>query len=147
MELKLVKNDRGVTLVEVLVAIVILSIVLGSIMNFFPQMGFINGQNQKKAQAISTAKQVLINWQNDDGVQEYLKGSSTATPLVQPLNQDTNYYYFQTSSGDFDVNIKIAKNPPTNFQAGSTSIRFIQVQVQNQQNKVTSETYGYITLN
>jgi hypothetical protein len=120
-------------------------------MNFFPQMGFINGQNQEKAQAVNTAKQVLIDWQSDEGVQGFLKGSQTATLPVQPLNQpDPAYFYFQTSiqtsNGNFDVNIKIAKNAPTNFQAGTTSVRFIQVQVQNQQNKVSSETYGYITL-
>lgn len=145
--MKLVKNDRGVTLVEVLAAVVILAIVLGSIMNFFPQLGFINVQNQEKAQAVNTAKQVLIDWQDDGAVQDFLKTSQTAALPVQPLNQpDPTYYYFQTSNGNFDVNIKIAKNPPSNFQAGSVSIRFIQVQVENKQNQVTSETYGYITL-
>ncbi|MDP4156096.1 MAG: prepilin-type N-terminal cleavage/methylation domain-containing protein [Bacillota bacterium] len=145
--MELVKNDRGVTLVEILAAVVILAIVLGSIMNFFPQLGFLNGQNQEKAQAVSTAKQILIEWQNDNGVHNFLKGSQNATMPVQSLNQpDQNYYYFQTTSGDFDVNIKIAKKPPANFQAGTTSVRFIQVQVKNTQNKVTSETYGYITL-
>ncbi len=76
--MKLVRNEKGVTLIEILAAVVILSIILVSLMNFFPQMGFINKLNGEKSQAINTAKQVLIDWQNDNGVEAFLKGDSSA---------------------------------------------------------------------
>ena len=46
--MKLVENEKGLTLIEVLASIVILSIILVSIMNFFPQMGLMNKTNARK---------------------------------------------------------------------------------------------------
>ena len=82
--MKLVRNEKGVTLIEVLATVVILSIILVSVMNFFPQVGLINNVNGEKSQAISTAKQVLIDWQNDSGVEAFLKGDSSAIIALQP---------------------------------------------------------------
>jgi type II secretory pathway component PulJ len=83
--MELVKNEKGVTLIEVLAAIVILMIILGSVMNFFPQIGFVNKSNEEKAEAINTAKLILHNWQNDSNVKNFLKTpSDTAALTYQP---------------------------------------------------------------
>ena len=60
-------------------------------------------------------------------------------------HDDENYYYFKTTEGNYDVSIKMAKNPPLNFTSGPSQVRFIQVQLLKKQS-VVSETYGYITL-
>lgn len=144
--MKLARNEKGVTLIEVLAAVVILSIVLVSLMNFFPQMSLINKVNSEKSQAINTAKQILIDWKNDKGVEDFLKGDSSAILPAAVDHSDINYYYYRIIRGNYDVNIKIAKNPPQNFPSGPSLVRFIQVQLLNKQNTVVSETYGYIIL-
>ncbi len=143
------RNEKGVTLIEVLTAAVILSIVLISIMNVFPQMSIINKVNGNKSQAILTAKKELIKWEDDISVKNYLKGDASAVLPAVLDHSDTNYYYFknyQTSDGNYDVKVIIATAPPQDYPLQSTSqVRFIQVQILNN-NSVVSETYGYIIL-
>lgn len=145
--MKLRRDEKGVTLIEVLAAIVILSIVLVSIMNFFPQMGLLNKINGNKAQAINTAKQELIKWQNDVNVQNFLKGDSSAS-LPAPVDHvQDNYYYFKYKIEGFDVSIRIKNitDFPPDEPNNPKDVRFIQVQLLKN-NSIVSETYGYIIL-
>jgi prepilin-type N-terminal cleavage/methylation domain-containing protein len=150
--MKYIKNEKGVTLIEVLAAVVILTIILGSTMNFFPQMGLINKTNADKSQAINTAKQVLVKWQSADSVQSFIlaggSGDLSALGTKQPdvTLSDGSYYYFQSSEENFDVNIYIKKALDLGniSDPKSTKASLIKVQVLNTKGTVITDTYGYI---
>lgn len=135
------KNQKGLTLVEVLVSVVILSIILLSVMKFFPQMVFMNIQNLNKSQAINTAKQVLVEWQNSNDVKNYLDDNTTGS-LPGLYNDDGTYYYCETSEGNFSANIKIKK--VSDLSTGPIEQHFIQVSLINDKGIKVSETFGYI---
>ncbi|MEH7332701.1 type II secretion system protein [Neobacillus drentensis] len=148
------KNEKGLTLIEVLISIVILSMVLLTTMSFFPQMGFVNKQNQDKTQAINTAKEVLINWQESNEVKTFLAIDNQTTGFTPAyVNELVNYsffsydkfpgyYYFETTRDNYNVHIKIKKSPNT-----SSSVSYVHsmvVQLLNKRGNIIAETFGYV---
>lgn len=148
--MKVKKNEKGLTLIEVLASIVILSIILLTLMRFFPQMGLMNTQNQGKTQAINMARQVLVEWENTSSTAMSLFFTSPSTsPIPQYQLQDSNgdYFIFKKAStiGNFTIFIKIKKS--SDFDLYHTPIyntNLIIVQVFNQKNTLVTETYGYL---
>ncbi|MBU8916634.1 prepilin-type N-terminal cleavage/methylation domain-containing protein [Bacillus sp. FJAT-29953] len=146
-------SQKGLTLVEVLVSIVILSIILMTTMSFFPQMGFINKQNEDKTKAVNTAKEILIDWKGSDKVKNFLINKQPESDfLPNTVNEnvyyisydfsDSTYYNFKTTRNNYNVNIKIKKT--TAKASDASSIHLIVVQILNTKGKPMSETYGYI---
>jgi prepilin-type N-terminal cleavage/methylation domain-containing protein len=151
--MKLLKQENGVTLLEVLLALAILSIVLISFMSMFPQMGMMNKHNEDKTQAINLAKEILIKWQESDEVSGFLISADPAVETTGFISEDPaidyssfknegGFYYFETSKDIYKVKIKI-KNSPNNSSRKS-HIHSITVQLLNDKGNVVSETYGYI---
>lgn len=148
--MKFALNEKGVTLIEVLVSIVLLSVVFMSVMNFFPQMGFINQVNTDKNKAINLTKEILINWQESSDVKWFLVRTDNVTgftPSESKVNYtnfsfDTDYYYFETTKDSYNVHIKIKKLPNKNSKL--VSIHSINIQLLNKKGNVVSETYGYV---
>ena len=62
---KLIKNCNGLTLVELLVTIVILSIVLVTFMSIFPQSMKLSKTTEEKLAAINIAEIVLSDFKNN----------------------------------------------------------------------------------
>ena len=148
--MKVIQNNKGVTLVEVLAAMAILSIILISIMNIFPQMGMMNKQNEEKAQGINTAKQLLIEWSNKDEVKNALKLDDPAS-RVWPVgyvqeNEDTRNYYLFSLTEPVKAVIKINKTPDLNKTGEERQYQAhqIKVEIKNDRDIVVSETYGYV---
>lgn len=145
-----IRNEKGVTLIEVLVSIVILSLVFMSFISFFPQMGLVNKQNIDKNQAINMAKEILINWQESSDVKWFLvktdnvTGFTSTDPKVNYSNFhfDSDYYYFETSKDQYTIHIKINKLPNTNSRL--VSVNSIFIQLLNKKGNVVSETYGFV---
>lgn len=146
-----IRNEKGVTLIEVLVSIVLLSIIFLSVMRFFPQMGLMNNQNQNKAKAINITKEVLINWQESSDVKWFLvktdqvTGFTSTDPKVAytGFSYDLNYYYFETTKDIYDVHIRINRFPETSSRL--SSINSIVIQLLDKKNRhVVSETFGYV---
>jgi prepilin-type N-terminal cleavage/methylation domain-containing protein len=138
------RNEKGLTLLEVLISIVILSIILLSTMSLFPQMGFINKENVDKTKAINNAKDLLIEWENSYSVKNYLKNNKI-TSLPGYYKTDSNFYYCKSTTGNFDVFIKIKTK--TDLVSTPIETRLINIQLLNKRNNVVGETYGYILLN
>ncbi|MEH7129906.1 prepilin-type N-terminal cleavage/methylation domain-containing protein [Neobacillus drentensis] len=139
----MIRDEKGVTLLEVLIAIVILSFIFLSIMNFFPQMGLINKANEDKAKAVNYANELLIEWKNSESVKDCIKNKN-GTSLSGYYNTDSNYYYYKTSKGGFNAIIKIRKN--TDLISTPVTTRLIDIQLFNNRNNMVAETYGYIIL-
>jgi prepilin-type N-terminal cleavage/methylation domain-containing protein len=148
--MKVVQNNKGVTLIEVLAAMAILSIILVSIMNIFPQMGMLNKQNEEKSQGINTAKQLLIEWSNKDEIKNALKLDDQVSRVwpagyVQENEATRDYYLFELTEPVKAV-IKINKTPDLN-QSGEErqyQAHQIKVEIKNNRDIIVSETYGYV---
>ena len=148
------KSEKGVTLVEVLASITLLSIVLITTMNIFAQMGKLNKHNEDKAQAINMAKEILIDWQEADEVKEFIKENRTTgfTPVAGNTKvsytrfsydiEPAGYYYFETTKDQYEVHIKIKKSPKIDSNSGQ--VNQITVQLLNERGNLVSETYGYV---
>ncbi|MEH7417112.1 type II secretion system protein [Neobacillus drentensis] len=152
--MEILKNEKGLTLIEVVVSIVILSIVLISLMSIFPQMSLLNNQNEQKTQAINTAKEVLINWKESQVVKTFLQSSNQTTGFTPAyvdeninytlfsLTKFTNYYYFETTKDEYKVQIKIKRTPDNN--SNNSFVNQIDVQLFNSKGNMVAETYGYV---
>ncbi|WP_312470999.1 type II secretion system protein [Neobacillus sp.] len=153
--MELLKNEKGLTLIEVLLSIVILSMILLSIMSMFPQMGFVNKQNEDKAQAINMAKEILVNWQESNEVKTFIEKPDHITGFTPEfVNEKVNYthfaydkypdyYYFGTTKDHYDVRIKIKKSPIKSSKV--SHVHQIVVQLINKRGNIIAETYGYVT--
>lgn len=144
-------NQKGTTLVEVLLSIVILTIVLTSIMNFFPQMGMINKQNENKTQAISLAKKVLIEeWQTiyiKDQFSEWVKDNNNILPenleYSSPKEKDGYLFYKRKDKlASFDVEVIIKIDP--DLKTKPSHANAIHIKLINDKGTIVSENYGYI---
>lgn len=93
----LVHNEKGITLLEVLVSITILSVILLSITNFFPQMGMMNEHNGAKSQGVNEAKEILVKWKASREVRKFLIDPAPINRPVEYKSEDNTYFYFNTS--------------------------------------------------
>ncbi len=145
------KNENGVTLVEVLAAFALLSIVFVSVLNFIPQMGFMNQLNKDKIQSVNSAKEVLVKWQDAHEVKDFIENSSTVFPkdINENIQYDhyldtTHYHKFITTKNDFKVEILIKKI--SDLTSSPNKAHQILVQFLNKNDKVVSESYGYVMI-
>lgn len=141
-----INSEKGVTLVEVLVSITLLSIVLITLMNIFPQMGMMNNHTKLKAQGINTAKEVLLKWQNDnDRIKNFFATPDVSViPEYKPITG--NAYNFEYVNGDFLVNVKINKNFSKESDIYNAHLIVVKLYNKNKTDIVVSETYGYVKI-
>lgn len=137
------KNEKGITLIEVILAMALLSIVLISFMNIFPQMGFMNKHNEDKAQAINTAKEVLVNWQNAQDIKDFLLNQSIR-PIPRSGILVGDDYVFTDRVDDYEVNIKI-KNT-SDIVTNPSKAHFIHIVLKNKNGTIVGETRGYVII-
>ncbi|MDN3018503.1 prepilin-type N-terminal cleavage/methylation domain-containing protein [Paenibacillus sp. BSR1-1] len=143
--MELSKNEKGLTLIEVLISIVILSMILLTTMSFFPQMGLMNNQNKVKTQGINTAKELLLKWQNDsDRLNLFFKNPNASIIAEYKPITGKDYYNFETVEGDFFVNIQIKINPSKESKIYNAHQIFIKLYKNNKRDIAVSETYGYV---
>ena len=136
-----IDNEKGLTLIEVLLSITILSIILVSMMYIFPQMGFMNQKNEEKTQAINTTKQILIEWKNNQEVKNFLSNPTLYT-LPDYLKEQDTHYYTETTRDNIKVIIKIAKE--SDLKSNPAKAYQIHVQLLDQNGAIISESFGYI---
>jgi prepilin-type N-terminal cleavage/methylation domain-containing protein len=134
-------NEKGVTLVEILAAMTILSIILLSIVQFFPQIGRLNQHNDVKMKGMNIAKEVLVEWSHSKEVVGYLNGINPP-PTGYLSTNDQGFHLFRTKIDGLDVLIKINSNSDLN--PGSSAAHYIHIEIQDSTGKHVSETYGYV---
>lgn len=146
--MKRLRNENGVTLIEVLVAMTILAIILISIMMIFPQMGMMNKFNIDKTQAMNSAKEILVKWSESSTVQTFLDNQnpeivkSVFDVTEYKIDEVEGYYYFVSTRDPYKVIISI-KIDPSN-ESKTISLHTITVQLLDKQGKEITKTYGYI---
>jgi prepilin-type N-terminal cleavage/methylation domain-containing protein len=133
-------NEKGLTLIEVLASIVLLSVVIVSFLSLFPQITQFNNVTEKNLQAAAVAKEVrvLVKDQEIDFMTPTLLGKlSTLTPSI--TEDDITFTGIYNS---FTVNIIIDKSKEV---SGEVQDLFqMKISVMNDANKEISYTYGYI---
>jgi prepilin-type N-terminal cleavage/methylation domain-containing protein len=135
-------SQKGLTLVEVLVSIVLLAIILTSFISFFTQSALFTKKNDQKLDTMQTAqkvvnlveieitKQDLIENLIINSSEQVIKTSLTKTEIEGLINDNIDPRY--------DVRVKISKNSSQNL----IMFKIIVQDPTNTGNK--SETYTYI---
>lgn len=138
-----VNNEKGITLVEILAALVILGIVFIGFMTIFPQMNNFNNRTEAKLVTMNIAKQELVK----------LKGSPSRLDPNKKIKNSMSPDLFETYdlSGD-NYNILVDcydTQDQTCSGAGETSRKSklykIHIKVKKD-GKLNSETFGYLEL-
>jgi prepilin-type N-terminal cleavage/methylation domain-containing protein len=136
-------NEKGLTLVEILAAISILSIIVVSFLSFFPQVGMMNQQNDVKTKGINVAKKILAQWTIDekDEIAAFLLEPSAADApygYERYKQEDASNYFFEKEVEGFEVKVELVKNAQVN------ELRQVSITIEKNGKGIT-ETYGYVT--
>jgi prepilin-type N-terminal cleavage/methylation domain-containing protein len=156
-------TQKGLTLVEVLAALVILGIVFISIMTVFPQMSLFNIKTETKLDTMNIARQEMTEFVKN------ASGGNVSTPtIIEPklINQfdvvgtvsnfhridddvsstkDDHYLYSFIARVDggkeFKFEILVFDQPDL---SGAVSLYKTILKIKTIENQLSSETYGYI---
>ncbi|MGG0667475.1 type II secretion system protein [Lederbergia citrisecunda] len=131
-------NEKGMTLVEILAALVILGIVFIGFMTIFPQMTNFNEKTESKLSAMNEARVHLDNFKNSSYSIDYFTSENGYV--------EKNGSWIRTEeSGIGEVEYKIEKQPAllAGDAEGELSLHEIIISIQKD-SKVISETFGYI---
>jgi prepilin-type N-terminal cleavage/methylation domain-containing protein len=137
----MLQNEKGITLVEILAAMTILSIILLSIAHFFPQVGWLNQQNDMKTNGINEVKEVLMDWKESEQVVRFLSNNNATVPEGY-LGEEKGYHIFRTTRDSFSVHIKIKEESDLN--SNPSGAHYIHVELFDEKGTSVSETYGYV---
>ena len=153
MDKKKLINEQGITLVEVIASIVILSIILISLISLLPQMGLKNNQNEDKQVAINLAAKELAYWQGQLG------STTTFNSLVTPgttfpfmtssdtLTYDANTITIKTATtksmtSKYNTIVKIKRTE--DLASSPKKANQISVLLYKNNTILVTEIYGYI---
>jgi len=159
--------QKGLTLVEVLAALVILGIVFISIMAIFPQMTLFNEKTEKKLDTMNLARQEMSKLTSQDYTNDVIHNTNNiainkflsilnvdaeGNPIVayaisvvpDPENKHPEYieYKVVNSPSDFIYFLQVYQIADL---TGTVSLFKIILQVKNEKDETpSSETYGYL---
>ena len=137
-----VNNENGLTLVEILAALVILGIVFIGFMTIFPQMNLFNQRTESKLVTMNLAKQELA---------ELKEAPSRLAPerKQMTIKAGEQYETYDLSRDAYNIQIDCYKEVRTHITcsetAGKPALHKIHIRIQ-ENGKLTSETFGYLEL-
>lgn len=111
-------------------------------MNFFPQMGLINKENENKTIAINLAKKKLVEWGKTSSTFKLFLENPSTDLFPEYDHEDSDYFYFKKTENDYIINIKIKKD--SDIITEPSKAHLIIIKIMNQNNTVLSETFGYL---
>lgn len=137
-------NEKGMTLVEILAALVILGIVFVGFMTVFPQMTLINSKTEAKLESMNIAKREFVELKDvttdkSKAFQIYINGSKGKN-----LKKIITYIY---DENDYQIKVDYYEDDENNLKKNShpNSIQLNKIHIQViKEGKVISETFGYI---
>ena len=130
------KNDRGLTLVEILAALVILGIVFVGFMTVFPQMTIFNEKTYSKLETMNLAKKELESIKTIGLPAECKEKTGICT--VDGSNPSGYVVVIEYKMKPDLVPQSTAEGQVTLYQV---HIKFMKT---NQDEKIVSETFGYV---
>ncbi|NRD76014.1 prepilin-type N-terminal cleavage/methylation domain-containing protein [Bacillus sp. BRMEA1] len=138
-------NQKGLTLIEILISIVLLTVILTSFMGFFTQSAIFNKHNNVKLDTIQTAqkiknlintnmtKNILLNDNKIDALGTIQTTKLDAAYLSKYFNPQTSYNYWVELSNSLIPNsttkliqVKIVVQDPKNINNQSVTYTYIR---------------------
>ena len=137
-------NENGLTLIEVLASIVILSIVIISFLSLFSQITHSNQSTEYNLQAASIAKELSVLVKDEE--------INFTTPLVpsfingtRTVSNTDSEIIIKGSYKEFPVEITIRKDPNINKE-GLIDLFQMKISIKNAQLNEVGYTYGYYSI-
>lgn len=126
-----IDNEQGLTLIELLLSITLLSIVLITFLSFFTDTFRFNSNNDHNIHAMNMAReqQALIKDKSWDEI------TNTFT-----LDEETDYYIQNVNESKYDIKISIKKTPEV--IDSYYNLHLVHVEV-TKDGKLLAETYTY----
>lgn len=147
----IIRSQKGVTLIEVIASVAILSIVLITFINFFPQMGFMNKQNEEKMEGVNYTKQILVKWKNSEEIRELVPDNLESLSKTKENSSDYIYYdnvqkyddhyIFQTTRNKLNIEILIYQTDELNTSSDAYQIHVL---AKDERGNLISESFGYV---
>ena len=103
---KLISSSKGLTLIEVLLSLTILSIILLGIMNFFNQAYSFTNLNQKKTAGINVARNALTYMEQASMEDSFLSIKNRIDKNSDTTETNTSCTPIKINNIDYHVNIK-----------------------------------------
>lgn len=122
-------NQNGLTLIEVLLSITILSIVLTSFLSFFTDAFRFNSKNDDSIQAMNVARE-----------QQALIKEKPWSEITNTYTPETDYYVQVVTLPNYDVKVSVKKDPETIVTYYNLHLVHIEVL---KDEKIISETFTY----
>lgn len=144
---KSIKNEQGLTLIEVLASIVLLSIVIVSFLSLFPQITNFNKSTEENLQAAATAKEVRVLVKEEI---ESLNNFPIKLAFTNERTLDDGVYSYRGKYNDFEVVIEVQDQPFVGDEPLKNEIRNLykyKVSVGHGDTRILSKTYGFISKN
>lgn len=136
---KLPGNEKGLTLIEVLASIVLLSIVIVSFLSLFPQITNFNDSTEKNLQAAAVAKEIRVLVKEEAMIPHPQKFTFTN----ERNGPSSEVYMYKGQHNSFQVLLEVDENPYRNTQ----HLYKFKVIILNDENHQLSITYGFISQN
>lgn len=136
-------NEKGMTLVEILAALVILGIVFVSFMTIFPQMNLFNRITETKLETMNVAKQQLAEIKQRPRVMLNSKKIKSST------NKLNDFETYQMDNLEYTIYVDCLNNGTEICSAENNTrkrdLYKIHIKV-NKDDKLISQTFGYVEL-
>ncbi|KGR79649.1 prepilin-type N-terminal cleavage/methylation domain-containing protein [Ureibacillus manganicus] len=124
-------NEKGLTLVEVIAAIILLSIILISIFSFLLNSTRLNNMNDESIQAMNIARSTSV---------EVRESSCKVVKANTSLNGEYYTKEFLSGNSEYTIKLSLNKNPESgNLQP---ELHLVHIQVMKEGAEV-SDTYTY----
>lgn len=147
--MNLKKSQKGLTLIEVVASIVILSIVLILGMSIFSQMEKTNSNSKENIDTANIGKELLfelkkLNFSNisNTSLNEINKNFPIEVMTLEDNGDDLSLIgTYQYLNKIYGVNIYISKD----VEIGTRSHRRVMIDIKNSRDNISSTVHGYLT--
>jgi prepilin-type N-terminal cleavage/methylation domain-containing protein len=135
---KFIKNHKGLTLIEVILSITILSIILLSFMSFFTLSSKFSSQNESKLQGVNLARHYLEKQLTSNQIK--LQNPLVSCPSSQKEIPSAVAYCYYEKNSNFDIYIYV----PNTISYSTDYVNFYTIHSKvYKDGKKLSETYAY----
>jgi hypothetical protein len=157
---KLVFNEKGLTLIEILVSIILLTVVFFTFMAFFTNTFHYNAINSDSIQGMNIAREYQAKIKEPAfGIDKLLGEPSDPSTAISSLHLTAgttqngtpyipvidNQYNLEINDPKYNIKIKINTTPEA-INGSYRKLYLVYVTVSDKKNKLLSETYTYYEL-
>ncbi|WP_400242654.1 prepilin-type N-terminal cleavage/methylation domain-containing protein [Niallia sp. JL1B1071] len=150
---RFIQNDKGISLIEILVSIVLLSILITSFLTFFPQVSSFNQKTDERLTSVTLAKNWLVQAQNNESILykqliNLTENPSTSVnagnlPLLTNINRNSDAIELIFKENNYFIHLYLYYREE--ILKGANTLYKIRIDVVDEQDKLNSNIYGYIT--